>query len=282
MFQSRKSAVVLSLVASLLLAGCGTPALGTLAPVAKAGKTSVAAGIKAPAPSVTVIRGAERQHLPAAPALTSNVRLAGSAEMAEDELAEMADSLGFDLLAESSLGAKFGKSGTIRSTETGFELVTTKGLFKKTETTYELAATPALLDELSAIQNKKALVKGVLIGDTVTVASVKKQLSLASLFNWFTKGKIVGRVAGVDGKPVADVKVAIKSEKGHIFSALSDAEGEYEVKGLEAADYEVTLSKDGFKSTAKSSFTVKKRHAVKLEATLAPTEAPEADAVAAE
>lgn len=274
MFQSRKSAVALSLVASLLLAGCGAPALGTLAPISNATKTSVASGLQAPAPSVSVIRGAERQHELPAPSLSSSLRLAGSAEMAEDELAEMADSLGFEVLAESTLGTKFGKSGTIRSTETGFELVTTKGLFKKTETAYDLAASPALLDDLSAIQNKKALVKGVLIGETVTVSSVKKQLSFASLFNWFTKGKIVGRINGVDGKAVADVKVSLKSEKGHVFSALSDAEGEYEVKGLEAADYEVTLSKDGFKSTAKSSFTVEKRHAVKLEATLAPVEAP--------
>lgn len=278
MFQSRKSAVALSLVASLLLAGCGAPAVGTLAPVSKVGKAPVAAGVKAPAPTVTVTRGAERQHELPAPQL-STIRLAGSAEMSEDELAEMADSLGFEVLAESSLGMKFGKSGTVRSTETGFELVTTTGLFKKTQTAYELDATPALLDELSAVQNKKALVKGVLIGDTVTVSSVKKQLSLSSLFNWFTKGKIVGRINGTDGKAIADVRISLKNDKGHTFSALSDAEGEYEIKGLEPADYEVTLSKAGFKSTDKSKFTVKKRHAVKLEATLAPVDATvEADA----
>ena len=282
MFQSRKPVVALSLVASLLLAGCGAPAMGTLAPISKVGKAPVTAAVKAPAPTVSVTRGVERQHELPAPTLVSSVRLAGSAEMAEDELAEMADSLGFEVLAESSLGQKFGKSGTVRSTETGFELVTTTGLFKKKETAYTLTASPELLDDLSDVQNKKALVKGVLIGETVTVSSVKKQLSFASLFNWFTKGKIVGRVNGVDGKPVADVKVALKNEKGHTFSALSDAEGEYEIKGLEAADYEVTLSKEGFKSTAKSSFTVKKRHAVKLEATLAPIDAPVIEDDAAE
>ncbi|MFN3430493.1 MAG: carboxypeptidase-like regulatory domain-containing protein [Candidatus Sericytochromatia bacterium] len=282
MFTSRKPIVALGLVASLLLAGCGAPAIGTLAPVSKVNKTAVTAGVQAPAPSVSVKRGpieAGRQvHVP----MQSSLLVAGSAEMAEDEVAELADSLGFDLLAESTLGTKFSKSGLIRSTETGFALVTTTGLFKKKETVYNLTGSPDALSALSASQNKKALVKGVLIGDTVTVATTKKQINFASLFNVFTKGKVVGHVVGTDGKALADVKVAVKSDKGFTFSALSNAEGEYEIKGLEPGKYDVTLAKDGFQSTPKGTFEVKKRHSVKLEATLAAVEAPAADETAAE
>jgi hypothetical protein len=79
-------------------------------------------------------------------------------------------------------------------------------------------------------------------------------------------------VVGADGKAIADVKVLLKSAEGFTFSALSDAEGEYEIKGLVPGAYKASLTKDGFKAVADQGITVEKRHSVKLEGELVAAE----------
>lgn len=274
MFGTRKSAVALSLVATLLLAGCGAPAVSTMAPLAKAGQSPVAASALAPAPSVTVTRGesAGRQvHVP----LTSRVSVS-HLDMTEDEVAEDASFLGLQLFAtaQSKVGQKFNKTGIIRKTETGWAFTASKGLFKKKENTvYTLTGSDIILNAIADRENKKALIKGVVDKDNlVTVESVKGLADMGFLTNWFSKGKVVGEVVGVDGKALVDVKVTVKSRDGFILSTDSNADGEFEIKGLTPDSYSVTFSKEGFQP-ATQPFTVAKRQSVNLEAQLAPVPA---------
>jgi hypothetical protein len=271
---AQKSFVALSLIATFALAGCGAPTVGTLAPISKT------SGKLAPAPSVTVIRGeaptAGRQvHVP----LKSTVSVS-LVDMTADEIAEDASFLGLQLQAAvaSKVGQKFNKTGIVRSTETGFAFQASKGLFKKKENTvFTLTGSPVILEALSKRENKKALIKGVVDKDNVvTVESVKGLADMGFLTNWFSKGKAVGEVTGVDSKPMTDVKVTIKSTDGFLQSTTSNADGEFEIKGLTPDAYTVTFSKDGFQS-ASQTFTVAKRQSVNLVATLAPVPAPEAE-----
>ncbi|MFN3430434.1 MAG: carboxypeptidase-like regulatory domain-containing protein [Candidatus Sericytochromatia bacterium] len=270
MFASRQSFVALGLVASLLLAGCGAPAVGTLAPVSKGGKAPVTAGIQAPAPSVTVTRGTDagRQvHVP----LNSSVTVS-HVDMTEDEMAEDASFLGLSLfaaVAESKVGQKFNKTGIVRKTETGWAFTASKGLFKKKENTvFTLTGSEIILNAIAGRENKKALIKGVVDKDNVvTVESVKGLADLGFLTNWFTKGKAVGEVTDAAGKALTDVKVSVKSADGFVLSATSNADGEFEIKGLTPDTYTVTFSKAGFKP-ASQTFTVAKRQSVNLVASL--------------
>jgi hypothetical protein len=278
MFATCKPTVALSLVATLFLAGCGAPMVSTLAPVSKVGKAPVAAGAQLPAPSVTVIRGesAGRQ----APAPLKSTVSVSLVDMTEDEIAEDASFLGLQLQAAvtSKVGQKFNKTGIVRSTESGFAFQASKGLFKKKENTvFTLTGSPLILEALAKRENKKALIKGVVDKDNiVTVESVKGLADLGFLTNWFSKGKAVGEVTGVDGKAMTDVKVTIKSTDGFLQSTTSNTDGEFEIKGLTPDAYTVTFAKDGFQS-ASQTFTVAKRQSVNLVATLAPVPAPEAE-----
>jgi hypothetical protein len=280
MFGTRKSAVALSLVASLFLAGCGAPAVGTLAPVAKVNRTPIAAGALAPAPSVTVSHGdaARQVHVP----LKSTVSVS-QADMTEDEMAEDSSFLGLNLFAataQSKAGQKFNKTGIVRRTETGWAFTASKGLFKKKENSvYTLTGSDVILSAIAGRENKKALIKGVVDKDNVvTVESVKGLADMGFLLNWFSKGKAVGEVKDSDGKALIDVKVTVKSSDGFVLSALSNADGEFEIKGLTPDSYTATFSKDGYQS-ASQPFTVAKRQSAQLVATLAPvpaeTPAPE-------
>jgi Carboxypeptidase regulatory-like domain len=276
MFRSRQHIVALGLVASLLLAGCGAPAVGTLAPVTKLGTSAPA---KAPAPSVSVIRGeaptAERQvHVPLKSRVTVN-----TVDMTQDEIAEDASFLGLQLLAasdKSKVGQKFNKTGIVRKTETGWAFTASKGLFKKKENTvYTLTGSDVILNAIAGRENKKALIKGVVDKDNVvTVESVKGLADLGFLFNWFSKGKAVGEVKDTTGKALADVKVTLKSTDGFVLSATSDEAGEFEIKGLTPDTYTATFSKAGYEP-ASQSFAVAKRQSKELVAELAPVEAPE-------
>lgn len=282
MFVSKKSVAALSLVAALVLSGCGAPTAGLIAPSVKVSRTAATALV--PAPSISVSHGSvSRQNLPAAAVKASTLQLVENTEMSQEEVAALADSLGYSVQAESTMGSLFGETGMVRTTESGFALVVTKGIFKKTETIYTLDAAGDVADALSARQNKKAFVKGVLYENNhVKVSSVKSELNLSALFNVFTKGKLAGHVDGPDGQPLADVKVTVKSSQGFTYSATSGADGDYTIKGLEPGDYTASLSKDGFKSASKA-ITIAKRHSLKLQGDLAavdaepaPTPAPDA------
>lgn len=269
MFATRKSAVALSLVASLLLAGCGAPAVGTLAPI-KVNKAPIAAGIAAPAPSVSVTRDAagRQVHVP-----VSSVSVS-TAAMTDDEIAEDASFLGFNLFAavtQSKAGQKFNKTGIVRKTETGWAFTASKGLFKKKENTvFTLTGSDVILNAIAARENKKALIKGVVDKDNVvTVESVKGLADMGFLLNWFTKGKAVGEVKDADGHALSGVHVTVKSSDGFVLSADSDEQGEFEIKGLTPDSYTATFAKDGFLS-ASQPFTVAKRQSAQLVATLAP------------
>lgn len=274
MFRSRQHVVALSLVASMALAGCAAPGM-SVAPAAKAGKAPLVNVTGMPSMTVTHQEAARA----AAPAPKSSL-LVSTVEMTEDEIAEDAVSLGYDTQAvvASKLGQKFNKTGIVRSTETGFALETTKGLFKKKkDTVFTLTGTPDVLASLSKRENKKALIKGVVDKDNiVTIESVKGLADLGFLTNWFSKGKVVGSVSDAAGNGVADVRVAVKSADGFTFSALSDADGEFEIKGLTPGAYAVSLTKDGFQAITGEAITVAKLKSVKLDATMAaaPVEAP--------
>ena len=226
---------------------------------------------------------AGRQHEVPTQHLVSTLRIAGMVDMSQEEIAEEAVSSGYEVLAadKSKIGRKFSKTGIVRSTEDGFALETTKGFFKKKkDDTFILAGDPEVLESLSKRQNKKAVIKGVVDkNNVVTVETVKGIADLGFLTNWFTKGKVIGTVNGVDGKPLSDVRVFVKSGDGFTFSDLTDVEGKFEIKGLTPESYRVSLSKDGFQAIDAETVTVAKRKAVKIEATLAPVpaEAPADD-----
>lgn len=274
MFIARKH--VAAVVAALVLSGCGAPVTGLVAP-SKLGKSAPAPSVSVvAAPGVTVTRGnsVSRQNLPAASVKASTLQLVENTEMSQEEVAALADSLGYNVQAESSMGSLFGESGMVRTTESGFAFVVTKGIFKKTDTVYTLDASGDLADQLASRQNKKAFVKGVLYENNhVKVSTVKSELNLSALFNVFTKGKVAGHVDGQDGQPLGGVKVTVKSARGFTYSALSGADGDYTIKGLEPGDYTATLSKEGFKGASKA-ITVSKRHSLKLQGDLAAADAP--------
>ena len=278
MFGSKKS-IALALVSALLLSGCGAPAVGMLNPSAV--RTNKVAPVQqAPAPTVSVIRGQapaaapiqlERQH--EVPGPVSTLRILGSADMSEDEIAEDLELSNMSILAaDGYLGQKISKTGLVRKTADGYAFEVTSGVFKKTTSVYALSAKGDDLTKIADRVNKKALIKGTFDEDQVlTVTAVKSWLNLSAMFNVFTKGRVVGVVTGADGKALADVKVTVESKDGFIFSELSDAEGEFAIKGLSAGDYKVTLAKAGFQAIQSRTVSVAKRKAVKLEGSLAPT-----------
>lgn len=274
-----------SLVSTFLLAGCGAQKAALTSAPAPTKRAPIAAGIIANnaarlAPTVGVIRG--QAAVEGAPELVSTLRVLGRHNMADEELAEDAESQGYSLFAASDKASKpFNKTGFVRRTETGFMMEGKKGGFfsKKEKDNFVLVAgTTAITSQLNTRVDKKALIKGIVDKDNVvTVTSVKGLADLGFLTNWFTKGKIAGTVTdSVTDKPLEGVDVLCKSEDGFLFKAVSDEDGEFEVKSLTPGNYFLTLSKDGYKgvaSPANDPEVVGKRERVEYTAELAPVPA---------
>ena len=270
-----------SLVASFLLAGCGAQKGALTSAPAPTKRAPIAAGIIANnaarlAPTVGVIRG--QAAVAGQPELVSTLRVLGRHNMADEELAEDAESQGYSLFADSKLGKPFSKTGFVRRTETGFMMEGKKGGFfsKKEKDNFVLVAgTTSITTQLNERADKKALIKGVVDKDNVvTVTSVKGLADLGFLTNWFSKGKIAGVVTdSVTDKALAGVTVTCKSEDGFVFKAESDADGEFEIKSLTPGDYYLTLAKAGYQgvaSPANDPEVVGKREKVEYTAELAP------------
>lgn len=269
-----------SLVAAFFTTGCGA-AKGTLtsapAPTKRAPLASniIANNAARLAPTVGVIRG--QAAVEGQPELVSTLRLTGRHAMADEELAEDAESQGYSVMAQDGLMKPFNKTGFVRRTETGFMMEGKKGGFfsKKEKDNFVLVAgTTAITTQLNERADKKALIKGVVDkNNVVTVTSVKGLADLGFLTNWFTKGKISGTVTDTSDNALAGVSVTVKSEDGFVFKAVSDADGEFQVKSLTPGNYFLTLSKDGYKtvkSEADDPEVVGKRENVEYAAKLAP------------
>lgn len=269
-----------TLVAAFFTTGCGA-AKGTLtsapAPTKRAPIASniIANNAARLAPTVGVIRG--QAAVEGQPELVSTLRLTGRHAMADEELAEDAESQGYSVMAQDGLQKPFNKTGFVRRTETGFMMEGKKGGFfsKKEKDNFVLVAgTTSITTQLNERADKKALIKGTVDkNNVVTVTSVKGLADLGFLTNWFTKGKISGTVTDTSDKVLTGVNVTVKSEDGFILKAVSDEDGEFEVKGLTPGNYFLTLSKDGYK-TVKSEDddpeVVGKRENVEYTAKLAP------------
>jgi hypothetical protein len=215
---------------------------------------------KVPAASVNVIPGAAEASVTlirnAAPTLGGHsvLRVVGSRDMSDDELADDAESSGYSLFAaggnsdHSTLGKPYTGTGIVRRTDDGFSLETSKGLFKKTKGAMILVGSDDILAKLGDRENKKAQIKGTedLKTHVVTVTSVKGLADMGFLVNWLSRGKIVGTVVEKGtGTKLSDVKVECKSADGFKFEDMSDADGKFEIKNLTPGDYTLKFSKSG-------------------------------------
>lgn len=273
---SRQHVASAVLVAAFALSGCGAPAVGSLTAVGLPAKAPIQRAAAEAAPTVSLTRGAapphaervestqiERQHV------LAGIRLAGEIDLADEDLIEDAESLGYSVMA--GIGQKFNKTGVVRRIDGGYGFVANKSLFKKlfdrkkAADTYTLTGSAEVLADIAKRVDRKALLKGTVDKDNVvTVTSVKGLADLGFLTNWFSKGKIAGTIKDSAGVPLADVKIEARSSEGFVFSGLTEADGTFEVKSLTAGTYTLKLSKDGFKA-ATDSITVNKRKAVMVD-----------------
>ena len=257
-----------ALIAAFALTGCGAQKASLVAASVPSRTVPANAGVIAAsqagivannaarvAPSVDVIPGAARLH--------SSLRLVGHAAMADDELAEDAESQGYSIFAADH-AKPFNKTGFVRKTETGFMLEGQKGGFmglgKKEKDNYVLiAGSPAISQALVGRVNTKALIKGLVDKDNnVTVTSVKGLADLGFLTNWFSKGKIVGTIVEAGSKkPLAGVTVSAKSEDGFVFKVTTEGDGEFAIKSLTPGKYKMQAWSERSKAPVTQDIVIK-------------------------
>ncbi len=263
MFKRLASAL---LITTMFLAGCGSsPLIPTASQKTAARPISQSSG--GSYALMPVAQGAPNQSSSAG-LKASAVRVLGMVDLSEDEIAEDADET-YGIQANDK---PKGYSGLLRRTESSFTMEHTTGFFKKTKKLYTIQ--PLNNDVAASLQgqeNRKVLIKAVAQGNnTLVVHSVKRFVDLGFLFNWYTKAKIAGTVKDIQGKALSGVIVRAKSTEGFLFTATTEADGEFAFKNVTPGTYSVSFVKDGYLS-ATSNVLTNKRKTTSVEATLVPT-----------
>lgn len=293
--RSRQHLIALVVAAAFTLTGCGTSPMGTLA-------TSQVAGVKAPQASgaiVTVTRGAAAPVAGKASAVKSDAHLPqliinGQYELSDEALADDAESEGYSIFAadngngadkdKAKVEQKFSKTGIVRRTETGFSFEASNGLFKskKKPTYFTLTGSAEFMTMIADRENKKAQIKGTVDKDNVvTVTSVKGLADMGFLTNWFTKGKLTGKVVDKGtGLPLPGASVTAKSADGFVLKGFSETDGTFAIKNVTPGTYFLTVVHAGHVTLKDESVEVAKRKSTDTTVKL-PAEVVEAPAATA-
>jgi hypothetical protein len=263
-----------SLATSVLLAGCGSQTGAMLT----SGAATAAIATQGLAPSVGIARSASEATVQVVPgntqlsasALQTTVHMVGETEMTDDEIADDADAIGFNVLSTAA-----SERGFVRRTASGWALETTTGIFKKTKVNFVLSGTAGVLAKIAAQENKKSKLTGTLddAGKTLDVSTVSSALDFGKLTNWFTKGKFNGIVKDAfTREPVGTALVqATSSSGGFVFTATTSPLGEFAIKGLEPGDYTLSVSKAGYQAKTSDVYSLKARKKVQVGIELAAT-----------
>jgi hypothetical protein len=285
----RQHTLVLAVVAAISLTGCGTmptaslnallpaaPALQNAPIVAQAALTApVAPAVTAPLISSNAASLVSAGAAQAAPLLNPSTLLFSDGGTLTDAQLQADAGDGYSIQAimpSTPIGTAFDKTGTLRQTSTGFQFDVTSSFlvfFKKSTTTYDVTGPSAILTALASDANKKVEIEGMLNGTSVTAFSVDRELSFSFLTDWFTKGKIKGTVRDAGGNVMSGATVQATDNNGFEFTAITDNDGEFSIKHLNAGNYVLDISKSGYRD-ATGSTNVAKRHSVNAAAMLNP------------
>jgi hypothetical protein len=270
---TNKRLVGMALVSMLVLSACAAAPGSLTGAVGKVAERQAVAGA-AFAPTVSVVSQATNPVATQALVPTSTLVWLGSQALSHDEIAEDSARSNFNLktfalLSNVEQPKSFSRSGTVRKTATGFALEASKGLFKSRADVFVLTGAETVMADVELLLDKKAVVKGTVLNRTVTVDTARGIASLGFLFNWFTKGRIQGRVLGASTlEPIPAVTVSVKSDAGFTFTEVSDDEGEFTVPGLTPGKYTVRMSATGYKTSNALTVDVDAREKVTIEGRL--------------
>lgn len=271
--RNRQHLIALVVAAAFTLTGCGTSPMGTLATSQVAGNAAKASGA-----IVTVTRGQEAAVVaPKTSAVKTQKQLPelvinGQYELSDDMLADDAESEGYSVFAsdngngadkdKAKVEQKFSKTGVVRRTETGYSFETSSGLFKNKKNSYfTLTGSPEFMTMIADRENKKAQIKGTVDKENViTVTSVKGIADLGFLTNWFSKGKITGKVVDKGtGLPIAGASVTAKAADGFVLKGFSENDGTFSIKNVTPGTYFLTVVHAGHVTLSNESVEVSKR-----------------------
>lgn len=245
--------VALALVVTSLLAGCGTPGQLGLAPTAAdAPSLPTEVALSPSVGLVPVVRVAELAPVTQANEATpieatvdeDAIRIVGESEITREELEADADDAGYQIQASVSVPSAKGivrrTSGDYFMLECERDTAGTKRQVNYVLHTPDLTTRLWLGDHI----NKRVHVKGIFYAaGIITVSFAESALDLGFLTNWWTKGKIKGRIVGRNQLPIGNAEVKARSREGFVYLGNTDDTGEFSVKNLTPGWYQIWFSK---------------------------------------